>query len=221
MKLMPAVSRGCVRSSVRCAVKKVWKIGMLWIFVAAMAACTTPPVEDKQPVEQPPQEVAPGEVVYEGEDGVACVGAPPAEVVGLSGAQDNALLGEAMAETDKGGLCAGRVMVAGEGVRVWRVWDGSKDYTRLGRWWSLERPSGPRDAYRAEYAICPSWSALDRLVSCTLVPGSKVAVGTTQSAACEDGAMLPKTASLQVFIPNDGRAGVFFVEACQDEGAWP
>lgn len=197
--------------------RKMWKISMLWLSVAGMAACTTGAVEeDKQPVEQPQADEA-----WEGEDGVACVGEPPEQVAGMSVVEDEALLAEAEAETDKGGLCAGEVMVAGEGVRVWRVWDGSKDYTRLGRWWSLERPAGPRDAYRAEYAICPSWSALDQLVSCTVTPGSKLVVGTTQSAACEDGTTLPKTASLQVFIPNDGRANVFFVQDCQDEGAWP
>lgn len=158
--------------------------------------------------------------VVVGIDGLACVGelqSPPAGVVETVAP---ALLDQAQAASEKGGICAGKVFSVQRGVRVYRVWDSSKGYSRIGRWWSLNRPNESREAYRLNYAICPSWSALDHLVSCDVVPGSLIVIGTTQSAACEDG-VHPKTPMNQVYLPNNPGQNQVLVENCRDEGAWP
>ena len=160
-----------------------------------------------------------GEVAV-GIDGLAWFGGPPVPPAGVVETAAPALLDQARAASEKGGICAGKVFSVQRSVRVYRVWDSSKSHSRIGRWWSLNRPNESRETYRQTYAICPSWSALDHLVSCDLVAGSLVVIGTTQSAACEDG-VHPKTSMNQVYIANNPAQDQVFVENCKDEGAWP
>lgn len=172
----------------------------------ALAACGHLPREER--------------VTQTGVDGVACVGAIQNTPSGMAETDDPALLSQARAATGKGGICAGKVFTVREKVRVYRVWDASRQYTQMGRWWSLRKPEGPKDKYRHEYAICPSWSALDHLVSCEVTLGASIVIGTTQSAACEDGDY-PKTSLNQVYIPNNAAQNLVLVNDCRDEGAWP
>jgi hypothetical protein len=62
---------------------------------------------------------------------------------------------------------------------------------------------------------------LDRLRSCQLKPGTEVVLGTTQSVSCADGTTCPKTDDVQVYMANDARNGLVFVENCGEEGRWP
>ncbi len=156
-----------------------------------------------------------------GVDGQACVGAIGPLPAQVNPAANEALLGQAQMATGKGGTCASKVVSVKAPLVLYRVFDSSKPYTKFGGWWALSRPSGPKDAYRAAYAICPEWSSLDRMVSCEVRPGTELVVGTTQSATCADGSTLPKTKEIQVFVPNDGRAGIIHVGACSEETAWP
>jgi hypothetical protein len=193
----------------------------LILIVMFIAACaTTPPKEDAQEL---PAEAARTQPLM-GMDGVACVGelmATPQGFEELDEGDGAALLAQSIAPSGKGGLCAGEVFLTKESIKVYRVWNSSKEYTRLGRWWSLERPEGTRDEYRRAYAICRSWSALDRLVSCTIKPNTSVVIGVTQSATCEEPGEYDKTGAQQVYVPNDAAAGAVFVEDCVDEGEWP
>lgn len=176
------------------------------VLLFTLAACSQLPRQENTPVR--------------GLDGVACVGEvqnPPGKVIQIT---DPVLLKQAMGASEKGGVCAAKVFQIDQPVRVYRVWDSSKSYTQLGRWWALTKPVGPKDAYRKDYAICPSWSALDHLVACDIKPGTAIVMGPTQSAACEDG-IYPKTGLNQVFIPNNPSAKQILVENCQDEGVWP
>lgn len=161
----------------------------------------------------------PGGEPLRGIDDQACIGQIQSPQ-GMTTVIDSSLLHQAQAATDQGGLCAGRVFVVQQKVRVYRVWDSGKSYTRLGRWWSLSKPVGPKENYQHDYAICPAWSALNRLVSCDVKVGSSIVIGTTQSAACDD-SIYAKTAANQVFIPNDTRNDQLWVENCRDEGTWP
>lgn len=156
-----------------------------------------------------------------GIDGAACVGTPPTSAPGLVEIANPALLVQARLATGKGGECAAKVFSVTAPLVVYRVFDSNKPQSKLGRWWSLRRPSGPRDGYRSAYAICPEWSKLDRLIACEVRPGTEIVVGTTQSATCKDGRTYPKTADYQAFIPNDGRAGISHVGACSEETRWP
>lgn len=176
-----------------------FKRGALIVAIALLSACSTVPHKET------------------GTDGIACVGTVSQLPIGLVDAANDSLLNEARGTTGKGGVCVGKVLVAKEAVKVYRVYDGSRSTSMYGRWWALSKPSGARDAYRESYAICKNWSALDRLVSCTLKPGTQIVIGTTQSINCDDGAY-PKSANLQVYVPNT--PATLWVENCQEEGKW-
>lgn len=149
-----------------------------------------------------------------------CVGdiiTPPA---GMEPAEDATLLAAAIGAPEAGKLCKGKVFIATKPVTVYRVWDSSKSYTLYGGWWSFNLPQGPRDKYRVDNDICPEWSPLNIMSSCTIKLGSKVVVGPGQSAKCS-ASVLPASAVNQVYIPNDSRNNVLYVENCTPGTVWP
>ncbi len=148
---------------------------------------------------------------------VGLVGTPPA---GLVESSDDALLASALGAPTKGALCKGKVFIAERDVPVFRVWDAAKSYTLYGRWWSFAQPQGPRDQYQIDNDICPEWSALNKMSSCTIKSGSKIVVGPGQSAQCA-ASLLPPSPINQVYIPNDSKNNVLFVENCSTGSDWP
>ncbi len=191
-----------------------WKQLYLLSAVIVLTACSTVVQQTAQTAQTEPP-------VQRGDDGVACVGVVPTAVNGLMSSQDTSLQAQAKNVTDKGGVCAAQSFVATTPVTVYRVYDSSRAWTAYGSWWSLTRPVGPRDEYRAKNAICKEWSSLDRLIACQVKPQSELVLGTTQSATCADGSTYPKTADIQVYLPNDSRQNKLFVENCKEEGIWP
>jgi hypothetical protein len=183
------------------------------ILLGVVLSCQKPvPVGPKPVVESP----APAAV-----DGVACVGAISPAPDGLKEVTDEALLQSALAASGKGQLCTGRVYEATKPVIVYRVWNQEKSYTQTGRWWSFDVPKGDVESYRKENAICPEWSALNVVSSCTIKVGTHVVFGPGQSATCEGGLTYEKSAVNQVYIPNDGLKGQIFVENCTEGKPWP
>lgn len=156
-----------------------------------------------------------------GIDGIACVGNWLPVPAGLRPVQDDALLQQALGKSGAGKICAGQVFQASQPIRLYRVWEGSKSYTKLGQWWSAALPQGPKAAYQRANAICPAWSALDQHVSCQLKPGSLVVIGNTQSADCAADGVLEKNGTQQWYVANDGRNNQYLVDNCQDLGVWP
>ncbi len=156
-----------------------------------------------------------------GVDGIPCVGTVGNSVDGLTESTNPSLLGKAQMPSGKGGVCSAKVFTVTAPVVLYRVFDAGKPYTKFGGWWSLKRPGSSKADYRADNAICPDWSNLDRVTQCEIRPGSQVVLGTTQSATCADGSLYAKTAVIQVFVPNDGRAGIIHVGACADDASWP
>jgi hypothetical protein len=150
----------------------------------------------------------------------ACTGRILAQP-GLIPDSDPDLLVAALGQPDQGKLCMGQVFKVTEPVRVYRVWDQAKDYTLYGRWWSFDLPQGPAENYRAANAICPNWSVLNQMSSCLLKAGSKIVVGPGQSADCGDGLVYPQSAVNQVFINNDSRTNLLWVENCDAGTLWP
>ncbi|WP_215779994.1 hypothetical protein [Paludibacterium sp. B53371] len=152
-----------------------------------------------------------------------CVGEVQPMPPGVVEVADPALLARALGAPLQGKLCQGKVgqLQAGQTLTVYRVWDSSKPYTALGGWWSLQRPQGPRDAYRLANDICPSWSALDHLSRCTLKPGARMVLGPGQSAQCGETQIYPPSAVNQVYLPNDAQHQQVVVEHCEDLGSWP
>jgi hypothetical protein len=151
-----------------------------------------------------------------------CIGSVMPPPLGMSAAQNPTLLAQAVGAPGKGGLCEGTVYQqdAGAAVLVYRVWDDSKPSSQMGRWWSFSQPQGPVAQYRAENAICPSWSQLNHVVRCQLKAGAQVAVGTGQSAACAPDPDYPPSPVNQVYVPNSSPDGLL-VENCQDAGSFP
>ena len=142
---------------------------------------------------------------------------------GLTAVSDDALYKQALGEPTKGSLCTGQVFEAQKPVKVYRVWNKAKGYTKLGRWWSFSAPRGPIEAYRTQNAICPEWSDLDMVSECTLKVGARVVVGPGQSANCKAGSF-PVSPTNQVFIPNETKDPAnqkVFVEACSEGAPWP
>ncbi|MEZ4393962.1 MAG: hypothetical protein R3A48_23055 [Polyangiales bacterium] len=166
--------------------------------------CATAPVTPRAPVAEP-----------------ACVGTIAAAPEGARRVEDPTLLASALGAEGEGRLCTGAVFEATRAVTVYRVWQRDRAHTELGRWWSLERPVGPRASYRAQNDICPEWSALDAWSRCELRVGARFVLGPGQSARCAGGSVLPRSAVNQVYIDNDTRQGRLFVERCEQLGAWP
>jgi hypothetical protein len=174
------------------------------LFLLFLGACSSAPVQEISLLPLDPE---------------ACVGQVPATVQGLAVVSNEGLIAAARGLNNKGGVCAAAVFNATEPLTVYRVYD-SKSGCPYGRWWSLSRPEGSREQYRSAYAICPEWGALDRLISCQLKPGSQIVLGTTQSMECKETAY-PKSADIQVYIPNDSATKAIYIDNCVEEEAWP
>jgi len=116
--------------------------------------------------------------------------------------EDSKLLSEALGKAKKGKLCQGRTYKSKEGAEtiLFRAWNSTNPASRFGKWWAFQNPSGKVSDYRADYEICYQWSPLDKLVSCTLKPGTRVVVGTGQSAECSKYLTYPVSAEQQIYI---------------------
>lgn len=144
---------------------------------------------------------------------------PPA---GLKILPNEPLQTRAVGEPNKGGVCSGHVYLVEQPVTVYRVWSANNEKTLYGGWWSLNVPEGPRDAYRDQNNICPSWSALDRMSACEIKVGTKITIGPGQSAFCPKADMTyPTSNTLQVYIPNYYDGGQIYVDNCTNGAVWP
>ncbi|MCF2859839.1 hypothetical protein L1286_20355 [Pseudoalteromonas sp. SMS1] len=107
---------------------------------------------------------------------------------------------------DKGGLCKGQVFIAAKDITIWRAWNSEYSGSKLGKWWTFDKPLGSISQYRRENVICPSYSPLDMLVSCTLKAGTQVVVGPGQSAKCSDYFTYPASQVNQLYLANADEA---------------
>ncbi|MEJ2045452.1 MAG: hypothetical protein P8X74_03005 [Reinekea sp.] len=134
-----------------------------------------------------------------------CIGStelPDALKTQFKKVDDPQLLQQALGGPDKGKLCQGQVYqsVAAAQVIVYRAWNSTNPYSQFGNWWAFEQPTGKVADYRSDYEICYQWSPLDKMLSCTLQPGTKVVVGNGQSAYCSEYLTYPVSEKQQVFI---------------------
>ncbi len=143
---------------------------------------------------------------------------------GLAEVTDSNLLGQVVQPAGKGGLCDAKVFKVQQPLAVYRVWDQATPNSQFGRWWSFNPPAGPASAYRSENAICPEWSALNRVEQCRLKVGAEIAIGPGQSALCSNDVSYPQSATNQVFVPNDTRDPnnmKLEIDDCLADAAWP
>ncbi|GAA3938145.1 hypothetical protein [Litoribacillus peritrichatus] len=135
----------------------------------------------------------------------SCVGSPV--INGQLGLKfdlikDEELLSKALGEPNQGKLCQGKVYQSNQEVTIYRAWNSTNPHSQFGQWWAFERPSGLTADYRTDYEICYQWSPLDKMVKCTLKPGTQVVVGNGQSAKCSEYLTYPSSEKQQVFIVN-------------------
>ncbi|KJY75210.1 hypothetical protein [Vibrio nigripulchritudo] len=118
--------------------------------------------------------------------------------------EDEALLNSALGAPEEGKLCQGKVYQskAGTQVTLYRAWNSTNPYSQFGQWWAYDLPAGKVAKYREDYEICYQWSPLDKLVTCELKAGTKVVIGTGQSAKCSEYLTYDVSESQQVYIEN-------------------
>ncbi len=154
----------------------------------ALAGCAAPP---------PPVSVAPTVTT--------CIGdsEPPAALAGkLQPIDDPALLAAALGAPGKGGLCQGRAyqVKADTSITLYRGWNSTNPNSRLGKWWAATNIAGSVAQYSHDYEICYQWSPLDKATECQFRAGTKLVIGTGQSAECSKYLSYPVSASKQVFL---------------------
>lgn len=152
-----------------------------------------------------PQQAAAPVTAVEPPAAAACAGstALPASLAGAFEPVDDAsLLAKTLGKADQGALCQGQVYqsTASAKVVLYRAWNSTNPGSQFGNWWAFSRPEGAVAAYRTDYEICYQWSPLDMLVQCTLKPGTRVVVGTGQSAQCSQFLTYPVSAAQQVYV---------------------
>lgn len=120
---------------------------------------------------------------------------------------DKKLLQKSIGKPEEGNLCQGRVYQSKKDSKVtlYRAWNSTNPGSKLGKWWVFEEPAGTISSYRSNYEICYQWSPIDKLVSCSLKAGTKVVVGTGQSAKCSAYLTYPTSGKQQIYIdsPSD------------------
>jgi len=137
----------------------------------------------------------------------SCLGSsdlPENLATGFEKIEDKEFLNEALGSPNKGKLCQGQVYKskAGTQVTIFRAWNSTNPNSKFGKWWAFQKPSGKISTYRSEYEICYQWSPLDKLVSCTLAPETKIVVGTGQSAECSEYLTYQVSDKQQIYIDN-------------------
>lgn len=142
-----------------------------------------------------------GIALYANAETNMCVGNVPDVIDNAVNIEQEDLETSALGDATKGGMCDADVFDATGKITVYRIYDSSRPWSMHGRWWSFDRPRGSKPDYREDNAICPEWSALDRIVMCDIEIDEEFVVGTTQSVQCEN-TFYPANDNLQVYIPN-------------------
>lgn len=121
---------------------------------------------------------------------------------------DKDLLDMALGEPNQGKLCQGKVYQVKKNteVIVYRAWNSTNPGSKMGTWWAFKKPGGKVSKYRYDYEICYQWSPLDKMVYGIIKPGTKVVVGTGQSAECSQYLSYPASPEKQVFIENASKS---------------
>lgn len=128
------------------------------------------------------------------------VGAPALYVPWLTEVEDSTLLTQGIAEPERGGLCQGKTYKVNKPFEIFRAWNSNHPVGEKGKWWSFTVPSGEISQYRKEYAICPRFSPLDMMVRCTIKEGVHLALGTGQSAFCNQFLTYEQSPRIQIFL---------------------
>lgn len=185
---------------------------LICVLLVAVQGCATNPWVDGQSSELPSVQSSAQSCV--GNTGIVAELSDRFKLI-----QDSELLAEAIGEPLKGKLCQGAVYQSIDEVTIYRAWNSTNPNSQFGQWWSFQLPSGSTAQYRENYEICYQWSPLDKLVKCTLKPGTKVVVGNGQSAQCSEYLSYPVSKQQQVFI-TDAADAVHSCESYDSVMSW-
>lgn len=126
---------------------------------------------------------------------------PPAGFAGkLTPTTDDSLLQSALGKPEKGGLCNGKVYQVTEEFVIYRAWNSTNSGSKMGSWWAFNEPTGKVAQYREDYEICYQWSPLDMMTQCKITAGSKIVIGSGQSAFCSQYLTYPVSDAQQIFM---------------------
>lgn len=175
------------------------KLPLLMLSVLVLSGCQLVPARPVQDlVSEPPVPDANG-----------CIGttdAPAALADKLALTTDPTLQQQALGEAGKGGLCKAAVYEVTHAFTLYRAWNSTYGGSRLGNWWAFSQPSGLIAGYREDYEICYQWSPIDKLVRCSVKPGTRLVIGPGQSASCSQYFSYDVSAAQQVYIDNASAA---------------
>ena len=105
-------------------------------------------------------------------------------------------------------------------TKIYRVYSSNNPRGRIGGWWTFEEPSGTKENYRITYGICSSWSLLDKVVVCTLQPGSYIAMGPGKAVtqSCGGDEKYPANPAFQIFLNTRSNPPIykFLDPECED-----
>ncbi|WFP52133.1 hypothetical protein PL263_08915 [Methylomonas sp. EFPC3] len=180
---------------------------LIGIFLIGLAGCAELAVID-------------GTLVFTSAD-TGCIGKVATPAAGLEPVADDRLVEIAYGAPGQGKLCTGQAFMVSAPLTVYRVWDSGRPYSEYGNWWTFAAPAAGLEQYRELEAICPEWSAPDRLSVCQIKVGTRIAVGPGQSVQCADGSNYPPAAANQIYIPNDAAKGKMYLEHCAPAVPWP
>ncbi len=143
---------------------------------------------------------------------------PPQFIALLTPVSDEPLLKSTLGAPGEGMLCQGKVYEVNKGARLmlYRAWNSTNPDSRLGNWWAFYRPDGLIAQYREDYEICYQWSPLDKLTNCLIKPGTRVVVGTGQSARCSQYLTYAASAAQQIYLSSASDS----VSSCNDHNAF-
>lgn len=147
------------------------------------------------------------------------IGAPPSFAGKLTKVEFPDSFKSAIGEPTKGGLCQAQAFKVNDGFEIFRGWNATYTKGKLGKWWTFTLPSKSIASYRKNYAICPKYSPLDMLVRCTLKEGTILALGTGQSAKCNQYLTYDISPAIQIYLP-DAAEATMDCETYQGNFAW-
>lgn len=172
-----------------------------------LSACVATPAPSSAPSNAP----APSSSVKAGYVAPGSCLASISPPKGFVARADDGSVGKLCGQPDQGNFWEANAFVSTEPVRLYRLYSKSQEPPPgstsrkagpYGRWWSTEKPSGSREKYRDDYAVCAEWNDLDMVMTCTLPANKAVGIGTSQSVQCPSGHHLAQSKTIQIVVPD-------------------
>ena len=106
-----------------------------------------------------------------------------------------------------GALVDGKAWKVKNKLKLYRVYNKSNPYSKMGNWWLFKNPYNKmtQEQFRKKFVVCAEWSPLDAIVQANIQPGAIVFLGNGQSGACKT-KQRPQSNEQQVYVLNPQKA---------------